>query len=394
MGKVVVAVSRALLLRGGQRQERLRRRRRHQALLIALTLLAALAGRAEAILLEPASPPLLVEFNDLAPTAPPCVSTAFGASVSYVGLEDGTFKIEIFDGASGALVFETPQPINGVGGLNAGVSFGRTAPFPFGPTVMVRITVLAGSLDLDSARVHVGHCLQSMLFRRDTPDVIVILHGDRALNGGQDAYVSRGAPNTNEGGSEFLRVGMSGSKRILIDFFDANFMFIADQQRPVASALLRLKVLENGRNWGRDGRTLDLHRLIVPWQGGDGYNAGYRRADANRGTVPGVTWNCAIDDDSTNSRADCSGATAWEMGKPQRHELHPWVMEPTASAIVTNEVADHVDFDVTSDVHAFLTGAAPNYGWLIKKTHEGLPGRIEFASSETHLQPRLLIFYE
>jgi len=51
--------------------------------------------------------------------------------------------------------------------------------------------------------------------------------------------------------------------------------------------------------------------------------------------------------------------------------------------LITNElINEFIEFNVTSDVQAFLDGTATNFGWIIKKDNEAQNGKIEFASKE------------
>ena len=61
----------------------------------------------------------------------------------------------------------------------------------------------------------------------------------------------------------------------------------------------------------------------------------------------------------------------------------------------TNGLRGWVDYDVTADVAAFLTGT-PNYGWLLKKTAEGASGRVDYASREGAEadRPKLVVVFE
>lgn len=49
----------------------------------------------------------------------------------------------------------------------------------------------------------------------------------------------------------------------------------------------------------------------------------------------------------------------------------PWDATATSSALIQSHQAGAVTFDVTADVQAFLAGAQPNRGWIVKKTEEG-----------------------
>jgi hypothetical protein len=228
----------------------------------------------------------------------------------------------------------------------------------------------------------------------DSGDAPFIAHlsDPRVISASADTYVRSGAPNTNEGASEFLRVRENGDNRALVKF-DSATIAARVGTRTVTSAILQMDIADNGNNWGRNGRTVAVHRLAVEWTEGNGREADYSRPESFRGDVPGATWDCAVDSNTANQRPDCGHGTECEMGKPKRDDLHPWVAEPTATALVSNGLAGSVNWDVTADVQAFLAGSAANHGWIIKKTEEGQPGRVDFASRETGHGPRLVITF-
>lgn len=205
-----------------------------------------------------------------------------------------------------------------------------------------------------------------------------------------DTYLRSGAPNTNEGASEFLRVREAGDNRALVRFDQAAIAAVIGD-RTLLAATLVMDVANNGNNWGMQGRSVDLHRMLMTWAEGNGREADYSQTQSFRGSIPGATWNCASDANTTNGRPDCFGVSAWEMAKPNRSDLHPWTAAPTASSLITNGLIGSVEWDVTADVQAFLGGTADNYGWIVKKANEGQPGRVDFASRESGLGPRLLI---
>lgn len=93
-----------------------------------------------------------------------------------------------------------------------------------------------------------------------------------------------------------------------------------------------------------------------------------------------------MDSDIANNQANC--VSQWNGGT--------FGAETSAVLITNNMVNQWIEFDVTSDVQAFLNGTANNYGWLIKKTgDESLNGSVEFASREagTNL-PELILSFE
>ena len=208
------------------------------------------------------------------------------------------------------------------------------------------------------------------------------------LQASADTYVRSGAPDTNEGGSSFLRLRASGENRALVRF-DQAALAQAVGSGAVASASLELDIAENGNNWGSSGRTVSVFRLTSDWAEGNGFVD--QGSPPNRGTGSGATWACAIDADISDQGKDCSGTTEWEMAKPNEPELHPWAEPATHTVLITNGLTGTISFDVTADVQAFLAGGTPNHGWIVKKDLEGPSGQVQFASRETGGGPRLVV---
>ncbi|MGH9922169.1 MAG: DNRLRE domain-containing protein, partial [Nitrososphaerales archaeon] len=182
----------------------------------------------------------------------------------------------------------------------------------------------------------------------------------------KDSFLRKNAQNANEGASDVLRVQRTGSNHIVVSF-DQDVIINAVGDRTLESARLRLHIVDTGNNWGLGG-TIEAHRMLVDWAEGNGWNVG--NVDPFRGTVPGSTWNCAIDTAIWNYDADCS--SPWAGGV---------YGEPLDFVIVTNNLPGFIEFDVTGDVKDFLSNGS-NFGWLIKKTDEYQSGTVIFASRE------------
>lgn len=206
-----------------------------------------------------------------------------------------------------------------------------------------------------------------------TPAVEVILQADR------DTFLRSGADNTNEGGSPFLRIKASGDNRALLHFSQSQ-LEAALVGHTLVSATLQVLVADDANNWGKDGedRTIGVHRMTMDWAEGNGINSETPTRLRDRGTGPGATWSMAVDLLIENGRLDFG--TEWEMA---RKGPNPFLADPTATSVITNSLLEGtvVNFDVTPDVAAFLTGT-PNNGWTIKKSNEGESGHLLLCSRE------------
>jgi len=201
----------------------------------------------------------------------------------------------------------------------------------------------------------------------------------QTLTASADTYLRSGAPDTNEGGAPFTMLRASGENRTLVSFSESQIQAAAGTGRLI-SATLTFPITQNSNNWGSTGRTVSVYRLTSPWSEGNGYVQGAQ--PPNRGTGAGATWNCATDANIATQATDCSGVTAWTMGKPSQPQLHPWVEPATSSALIQNGQTGALSFDVTPDVQAFLAGTAQNDGWIVKKDVEGDSGQVQFGSKE------------
>jgi hypothetical protein len=179
-----------------------------------------------------------------------------------------------------------------------------------------------------------------------------------------DTYLAGGAPDQNESSNAFLRVQQTGPDRSLLTF-DSTELSDAANGRPVLRATLRLYIETNGDDWNGGSGTLDTHRVTASW------------------TEAGATWNCPIDTNTANSAPDC--ATQWAGGT--------YDSTATDSALITNSQSGWVEWDVTADVAAFLASTATNYGWIVKKTDEGVSGQVDFTSREGTNKPELSLVF-
>ena len=97
-----------------------------------------------------------------------------------------------------------------------------------------------------------------------------------------DTYLRSGSANQNQGADGFLRLQSSGNNRALLRVPTADLTAAVGTGRLV-TATLELYIQSNGDNWGSDGRTVDVHRLLADW------------------SEAGATWNCGIDANPGNS---------------------------------------------------------------------------------------------
>jgi hypothetical protein len=172
-------------------------------------------------------------------------------------------------------------------------------------------------------------------------------------------------PNQSFGGQKTLVVRQGGSR--VLARFDSAAIRAAVGGGSLASAELQLYIGTNGANWGPTGRTLDVYRVDAAW------------------TESAATWNCPNDLNLANGAPDC--AAQWNGGTTED--------DASDTVVVTNASSGWISFDVTADVQAFLAGME-NDGWLIRKTDESQPGRVDFVSRRgaTAQAPRLVLLSE
>jgi hypothetical protein len=124
---------------------------------------------------------------------------------------------------------------------------------------------------------------------------------------------------------------------------------------------------------------VDAHPLVKEFTEGTGASLDPR---SPLGSGPGVTWNCATDDNIANLKPECT--ERWDGGIFRGVRGFP-VMHVTGQ---TGEVS----WDVTNDVLAGVSS------WLLKKTDEATPGRVLYYSKEgavvvgnPNVAPRLIL---
>lgn len=164
-----------------------------------------------------------------------------------------------------------------------------------------------------------------------------------------DAHIRHDLPNRQlEAPGLSVRTTLESIWRVLVSWKQDSIAAVVGTNA-VDSAFLEFEVIDVT---GEAGGYVGLHRATQEWGEDE------------------VTWNCA-NDPINNDELDCDAADLWDMTDPAQW---PFVSAPTDSAFVTESTSGFVRFDVTSDVQAFVSGSAQNYGWVLKRTDESQPG--------------------
>lgn len=197
-----------------------------------------------------------------------------------------------------------------------------------------------------------------------------------------DTYLRKGASNTNEGASPIIRIRALGDNRGLVRF-SQSAIAAAIGSGELLSASLEFTIEEAKNNWGKLGREVGAHRLLMDWAEGNGKVGELPGNQASRGTGTGATWECASDTNIANHKSDCTVANDWEMRLNKSNPAErPWVETKTDSTFIQKRQEGVVAFNVTSDIKKFINGT-PNYGWVIRKAEENRPGYVTFFSKES-----------
>ena len=109
----------------------------------------------------------------------------------------------------------------------------------------------------------------------------------------RDTYVAS-ADNTSRGSRDSIAVDGTGPNRLLVHI-GQSALVASVGGGTVTSAKLEMTIKATNTGWPAGGATVDVYRVLKDW------------------TEAGATWNCAIDSNTGNSTADCSGVTAWSM---------------------------------------------------------------------------------
>ena len=200
------------------------------------------------------------------------------------------------------------------------------------------------------------------------------LLGDSAmLYAAKDSFVREGISQSNEGANDVLRVMGSGptNNRALVGF-DQSDIETVTQGKSIESATLMLYIVSNDGKWDQ-GQKLDIYKITTAWSEGNDASAPFSKLSSSKG----ATWSCS---DAANCVSEWNGGSV--------------TASPTDSALITNEAnGQWIEFDVTEDVQSFASGESNN-GWVIMKSNEDAPGRINFAAKEAQTNiPQLEISF-
>ncbi len=216
----------------------------------------------------------------------------------------------------------------------------------------------------------------NLKFPSTNPTKDFVLLGNKAtLFADKDSFIREGVMNTNEGGNEIIRVmgTESTNNRALLAFSQIDIDSVS-AGKTLQSASINLYVTNSDGKWD-DGQYLNIHKLRSNWDEGTGINAPFANLG---GSDDGVSWNC-----STEINCDAK----WNGGN--------FVVNPTDTVFISNQVLEGywIKYDVTADVLDYLSGSA-NYGWIIMKSDEDSPGRINFASrdAQSNIPELVLVF--
>lgn len=176
----------------------------------------------------------------------------------------------------------------------------------------------------------------------------------------KDSFVRPGQRSRNEGANAILPLRRAAITRIV-----AGFDLGGIAPATVSKATLKLTVKKNRGGWESGGGALEAHPLRADFAEGNGADYGVT-GPGTRGTGAGVTWNCAIDTDISDSSSQCS--PRWNGGT--------FGAATAPATLLANGQTGDLAWDVTQDV------LAGNTAWLIQKTVEHSGGRVDFYSRE------------
>ncbi len=319
----------------------------------------------------------------------------------HIGSREGSLPAELILTYDGSGTDATPpiisisSPVDGLITADPNLTVNGSVNEPVS-TVLVNGTAatangssFSAAITLQSGENSISVVATDLAGNTSTKNVTVTLGVVATVSASADTYLRRGASDTNEGSSNFLRVRAAGRNKALVAF-DQNDIVQALNGATLLSASVRLSIIDNANNWSSTGRSVDLHRMLRFWEEGNGFVS--ENVPKDRGIGSGATWRCAVDSNITNRNKDCP-TDAWEVATDADPSLKPWVEQSSSSVLITNGLTGSISFDVTADVQAFLAGQESNFGWVIKKTLEGKNGKIRISSREGVSPPELVLTY-
>ena len=213
------------------------------------------------------------------------------------------------------------------------------------------------------------------------------------LTAEKDSFLRKVLRHRNEGANPRLRVRGVFTNRALVDFDLAD---VPTTNLEGASLALTIDDTFPPHGWWWSWwpcgfGDVDVHRVVEPWEEGNGKGAGLPWCERSLGSGPGVTWACALD-----PAIEC-----WCMNCPCYEEWHggEYVQATAPSVTHHNFMSGVVEWDVTQDV-LDVFGGAPFEGWIVKKKLEWAFGKVYYYSREgaaeaadLTLAPRLVLTY-
>jgi len=189
--------------------------------------------------------------------------------------------------------------------------------------------------------------------------------GGNTLLASADTYVPQLLPNQNFGAKNTLIISNA-----LVRFDQAAIEAVLPAGSAVTSARLDVTIDAALTLPLKSGSTIGAFRMTRAW------------------TESGATFHCAVDSNTGNAKADCSGTNAWKM---DGSSPTPWATPATATAPIKTGQTGVLSFDVTADVRGFLGGSFTNFGWQLRS--DALTGAVLLAvgSRESSKPPRLVI---
>jgi hypothetical protein len=183
------------------------------------------------------------------------------------------------------------------------------------------------------------------------------------LSVASDTSVVSITPYTNYGGARTL-----DANRALVAFSESELRSKLGNLDYVESAKLRFTLTPS--LLPRLKRVLSAHRVTKAW------------------TESGATWTCAVDSNTGNLRADCAGATAWNMNSTTDYNA-----TPEGTATLPSLRFGTIEIDVTEDMrkHVYYEQTVPHHGWLLKTDLADLTLLSDLASRESSTPPQIVM---